>query len=192
MNRNKSDALFKEAQLLMPGGVNSPVRAFKNVGGKPIFFKSAKGPILIDEDYTIIAGHARYTAASNLDLSMVPTLMAKGWTDKQKQAFVIADNRISENSSWDMGLLHSELKQLADSGFDVDLTGFDNSMLANFTLTIMPSMSYNEISSDDIVWSFRLLFCCLIFLRKPKIICSLWVSIKYCKLLPQSNLGFFT
>ena len=34
----------------MPGGVNSPVRAFKNVHGKPIYFKSAKGPILIDED----------------------------------------------------------------------------------------------------------------------------------------------
>ena len=34
----------------MPGGVNSPVRAFKNVGGKPVFFKSAKGPILTDED----------------------------------------------------------------------------------------------------------------------------------------------
>tara|TARA_B100001057_G_scaffold500494_1_gene615892 strand:- start:1311 stop:1877 length:567 start_codon:yes stop_codon:yes gene_type:complete len=107
-------------------------------------------PILIDEDYTIIAGHARYIAASNLELSMVPTLMAKGWTDKQKQAFVIADNRISENSSWDMGLLHSELKQLADNGFNVDLTGFDNSMLANFSPTVMPSMSYNEISQDDI------------------------------------------
>ena len=34
----------------MPGGVNSPVRAFKKVGGKPVFFKSAKGPILVDED----------------------------------------------------------------------------------------------------------------------------------------------
>ena len=34
----------------MPGGVNSPVRAFKNVDGKPVFFKSAKGPILVDED----------------------------------------------------------------------------------------------------------------------------------------------
>ncbi len=107
-------------------------------------------PILIDDDYIIIAGHARYTAAVNLGLDKVPTLMAKGWTDQQKQAFVIADNRISENSSWDMGLLHSELKQLADSGFNVDLTGFDNSMLANFSPSVMPSMSYNEISSDDI------------------------------------------
>jgi len=50
VKRNKSKLLFEQAQSLMPGGVNSPVRAFKNVGGKPIFFKSAKGPILIDED----------------------------------------------------------------------------------------------------------------------------------------------
>ena len=39
MNRNKSDALFKEAQMLMPGGVNSPVRAFKNVNSKPVFLR---------------------------------------------------------------------------------------------------------------------------------------------------------
>ena len=50
MKRNKSESLFEKAQSLMPGGVNSPVRAFKNVDGKPIFLKSAKGPILIDED----------------------------------------------------------------------------------------------------------------------------------------------
>tara|TARA_E500000178_G_scaffold65743_1_gene62920 strand:+ start:2058 stop:3341 length:1284 start_codon:yes stop_codon:yes gene_type:complete len=50
LKRNKSESLFEQAQSLMPGGVNSPVRAFKNVDGKPIFFKSAKGPILIDED----------------------------------------------------------------------------------------------------------------------------------------------
>ena len=50
MKRNRSESLFEQAQSLMPGGVNSPVRAFKNVDGKPVFFKSAKGPILIDED----------------------------------------------------------------------------------------------------------------------------------------------
>tara|TARA_Y100001936_G_C16091037_1_gene686203 strand:- start:1704 stop:2987 length:1284 start_codon:yes stop_codon:yes gene_type:complete len=50
LKRNKSESLFEQAQSLMPGGVNSPVRAFKNVDGKPIFFKSAKGPILVDED----------------------------------------------------------------------------------------------------------------------------------------------
>ena len=48
--RTNSDLLFNKAKTLMPGGVNSPVRAFKNVGTNPIFFKSAKGPILTDED----------------------------------------------------------------------------------------------------------------------------------------------
>ena len=51
MNKiNKSIQLYKEAKLHMPGGVNSPVRAFKNINGNPIFFKKAKGPYLIDAD----------------------------------------------------------------------------------------------------------------------------------------------
>jgi len=50
LKRTNSDLLFSKAKTLMPGGVNSPVRAFKNVGNSPVFFKSAKGPILTDED----------------------------------------------------------------------------------------------------------------------------------------------
>jgi glutamate-1-semialdehyde 2,1-aminomutase len=50
MNYNKSQQLFSRAQQSIPGGVNSPVRAFKNVGGTPIFIKSAKGAYLFDED----------------------------------------------------------------------------------------------------------------------------------------------
>ncbi|GAA0730602.1 glutamate-1-semialdehyde 2,1-aminomutase [Aquimarina litoralis] len=46
----RSSALFKEAQKVIPGGVNSPVRAFKAVGGDPIFVKEAKGAYLYDED----------------------------------------------------------------------------------------------------------------------------------------------
>ncbi|WP_062052822.1 glutamate-1-semialdehyde 2,1-aminomutase [Aquimarina longa] len=46
----RSSALFAEAQKVIPGGVNSPVRAFKAVGGDPIFVKEAKGPYLYDED----------------------------------------------------------------------------------------------------------------------------------------------
>lgn len=47
---NNSELLFERAQLFIPGGVNSPVRAFRSVGGKPLFFKSAKGSILTDVD----------------------------------------------------------------------------------------------------------------------------------------------
>ena len=46
----KSLELYKEANRHMPGGVNSPVRAFKNIGGNPIFFKKASGPYVYDAD----------------------------------------------------------------------------------------------------------------------------------------------
>lgn len=50
MNYNRSSALFAQAEKVIPGGVNSPVRAFKGVGGTPIFVKEAKGAYLYDED----------------------------------------------------------------------------------------------------------------------------------------------
>ena len=50
MNYTRSSALFTEAQKVIPGGVNSPVRAFKAVGGEPVFVKEAKGAYLYDED----------------------------------------------------------------------------------------------------------------------------------------------
>ncbi|MFI1744203.1 glutamate-1-semialdehyde 2,1-aminomutase [Thalassobellus sediminis] len=50
MNYQRSSALFTEAEKVIPGGVNSPVRAFKAVGGTPIFVKEAKGAYLYDED----------------------------------------------------------------------------------------------------------------------------------------------
>ena len=50
ITRTKSSELFATAKTLMPGGVNSPVRAFKSVSGDPIFFKKGKGSRLWDED----------------------------------------------------------------------------------------------------------------------------------------------
>lgn len=48
--KEKSDALFERAKRVIPGGVNSPVRAFRAVGGHPLFIKRAKGPFMYDED----------------------------------------------------------------------------------------------------------------------------------------------
>jgi glutamate-1-semialdehyde 2,1-aminomutase len=50
MKYQRSSQLFKQASAVIPGGVNSPVRAFKSVGGTPIFVKKAEGPYLYDED----------------------------------------------------------------------------------------------------------------------------------------------
>src|SRR6266540_475018 len=50
MNINKSIALFEEAQALLPGGVDSPVRAFRAVGGQPLFIDRGEGAFLYDVD----------------------------------------------------------------------------------------------------------------------------------------------
>lgn len=47
---SRSETLFQAAQVHIPGGVNSPVRAFKGVGGTPVFFKSGQGAYIFDED----------------------------------------------------------------------------------------------------------------------------------------------
>ena len=48
--------IFKEAQTLLPGGVNSPVRAFKSVGGQPIIFERVEGPYCFDVDGNKVHG----------------------------------------------------------------------------------------------------------------------------------------
>ena len=48
--RKKSEQLFAEGQKVIPGGVNSPVRAFKGVGGTPVFFARGKGALVWDVD----------------------------------------------------------------------------------------------------------------------------------------------
>jgi glutamate-1-semialdehyde 2,1-aminomutase len=102
MNIEKSISLFKEAQTLFPGGVNSPVRAFRAVGGQPLFIQRGEGPYLFDVDGNrfidyvlswgpLITGHAHpdvvkaiqeaallgtsYGAPSPLELELAKSIM---------------------------------------------------------------------------------------------------------------------
>jgi hypothetical protein len=81
-------------------------------------------PILIDEGGEIIAGHGRLMAAQKIGMEDVPCMMAKGWSEEKRRAYVIADNRLAENATWDESLLKLEFGGLRDAGFDVALTGF--------------------------------------------------------------------
>ena len=101
-------------------------------------------PVLADGD-EIVAGHGATRAALRvyegggtirmagsgtvLPAGMVPVLDCIGWTEEQRRAYVIADNRIAENSTWDESLLKAELLFLEDEGFDLGLTGFDGDAL---------------------------------------------------------------
>ena len=108
-------------------------------------------PILVSEDYTVIAGHGRLYAAQQLEIESVPCLVAEGWTDEQKSAYVIADNKLSERGEWDMGLYFSELKDLNETGFDMDLMGIQEDLSAlNFEPSLNPDIEYSEITESNI------------------------------------------
>jgi ParB-like chromosome segregation protein Spo0J len=81
-------------------------------------------PVLLDEAGGIIAGHGRVLAAKKLDIDAVPCMVAKGWSDAQKRAYVIADNKIADNAIWSEDLLRIEFEGLEALNFDLGLTGF--------------------------------------------------------------------
>ena len=81
-------------------------------------------PVLVDEQGGIIAGHGRTLAAQKLEMTEVPVMVAKGWSDAKKRAYIIADNKLAQNADWDNEMLALELGELGDLGFDLDLTGF--------------------------------------------------------------------
>jgi len=82
-------------------------------------------PILIDEKSVVMAGHGRLYAAQSLGMAVVPCIVAEGWTENQKRAYVIADNKLSEGSEWDTTLYMEELKELDAAGFDLEMIGLD-------------------------------------------------------------------
>lgn len=87
-------------------------------------------PVLADPTGQIIAGHGRVMAARKLGLTEVPVMVADGWTDAQKRAYVLADNKLALNAGWDEELLALELSELQDLGADLGLIGFDDDELA--------------------------------------------------------------
>lgn len=82
-------------------------------------------PVLIDEQNGIVAGHGRVMAARKLGLLTVPCLVLDHLSDAQRRAYVLADNRLALDASWDQQLLGIEIERLMTDGFDLSLTGFD-------------------------------------------------------------------
>ncbi|MDE1901026.1 MAG: site-specific DNA-methyltransferase [Alphaproteobacteria bacterium] len=90
-------------------------------------------PILVDGDGGVIAGHGRILAAHKLGITRVPVIALAHLTPLQKQAYVIADNKLALNAGWNDELLALELGELKDAGFDLGLTGFSADELKSLT-----------------------------------------------------------
>lgn len=86
-----------------------------------------KIPVLVDVGKQIICGHGRVLAAQQLGLDSIPVIQCDDLTDAQIRAFMIADNKLTENSTWDDVLLGEHFKVLSDLdlNFDLEVTGFD-------------------------------------------------------------------
>jgi ParB-like chromosome segregation protein Spo0J len=72
-----------------------------------------------------ISGHGRVEAARKLGLSEAPVMVAVGWSEAKKRAYIIADNKLALNAGWNDELLVAELSDLKDLAFDLDLVGID-------------------------------------------------------------------
>jgi len=102
-------------------------------------------PILIDENQMILAGHGRYMAARYLELPEVPIIEIKDLTDAQKKAFVIADNKIANNSTWDETVLWQEIQELNKLGFDLNILAFNE-------MEILPITDPNVVDDPLAEW----------------------------------------
>jgi hypothetical protein len=108
-------------------------------------------PILIDESDNVIAGHGRLFAAQELGIEEVPCIVARNWTDEQRRAYVIADNKLGENGSWNYSILYEELQHIGSHDFDLSLTGMNAEFEAmNFSPNLEPSSHVGMIGSEAI------------------------------------------
>jgi DNA modification methylase len=89
-------------------------------------------PVLVDEEGVLIAGHRRVAAAAQLGWPEAPVMVAVGWPEAKKRAYVIADNQLALNASWDESLVRAELDALGIAGFDLSVLGFSDQQLAEF------------------------------------------------------------
>ena len=101
-------------------------------------------PIIVSEDNTILCGHGRFYASQKLGLKKVPCIKESHLTEAQKRAYIISDNKLSLNAGWDDELLTVELSELQDLGFDLGLTGFDESEIADLF-----AIDSDEAKEDD-------------------------------------------
>ncbi len=117
-------------------------------------------PVLVDEKNLIIAGHGRVQAAQLLKIKKVPVMVAKGWSEGQKRAYSIADNKLALNAGWDNEMLSLEIADLSELDFDLELIGFDvdeiNVLLPDFEGETdpddVPGLPVNPVTRDGDVW----------------------------------------
>jgi DNA modification methylase len=134
---------YRPLDGLIPYGKNARTHSAEQVAEIAASIRAFgwTNPILVDGDNGVIAGHGRLLAARKLGMSEVPVIELAGMSDTEKQAYIIADNKLALNAGWDRDLLALELGELDAVGFDLSLTGFGGDELAGLLNTGNPGLT---------------------------------------------------
>lgn len=106
-------------------------------------------PILLDGENGVIAGHGRLLASKKLGLKEVPCIELAGLTKTQKQAYILADNKLALDAGWDEEMLALELSDLKDAGVNPELTGFSAEELDELLATQTESAVGDEDEAPE-------------------------------------------
>src|ERR1700726_2799954 len=104
-------------------------------------------PVLADEDGVLIAGHLRVAAAAKLKVTSIRVVVARGWSEAEKNSYRLADNELAARASWDPDLLRDELRKLEFAGFNLDLVGFQPDRLED----ILAGLGSSGLTDPDSV-----------------------------------------
>ncbi len=135
---------------LVPYAANARLHSDEQVAGIVASIREFgfNNPVLIDGEGGLIAGHGRILAARALGMTEVPTIELGHLSEAQKRAFILADNQLALNASWDEDLLAQELQALDGLDFDLSLTGFDTAALEDF---LFDDDAHEGLTDDDAV-----------------------------------------
>ena len=142
--------VYRDIDKLQPDSKNPRVHSEKQIQqvARSIEAFGFNVPFLVDRKLKLIAGHGRLAACKLLGINKVPTICLDHLTEEQIRAFMIADNRLTENADWDDRLLGEQLKALSEVKLDFSLeaTGFE---MAEIDLMIEGLASPTEAEAAD-------------------------------------------
>ena len=127
-----SEIIFLPIEQLIPHARNARMHSPEQVAQIASSMREFGwvNPILVDEQNILIAGHGRILAAPQLGWKEAPCMVARVWSEAKKRAYMIADNKLALNATWNIEMLDEELKSLQVEAFSGDLLGFSAEDLA--------------------------------------------------------------
>jgi DNA modification methylase len=110
-------------------------------------------PVLVDAQLRVIAGHGRVLACKLLEIAQIPVIRLEHLSESQVRAFMIADNRLTENSEWENRLLGEQFKILSEAeiDFSLEVTGFEMSEIDMFVEGLPPASRVKDDTADAIL-----------------------------------------